>query len=165
MGSPEAPLQALIFDSWFDPYRGVVVLARVVQGTLSTGMRIKLWSNNQVYNVEELGVLTPKPVRVEQLGAGEVGFVVANIKRISESRIGDTITDDSRPAPGPLPGFEEVKSMVFAGLYRLTPSNTSSRFMYFVQLRVRDFHSGRAGRSAQDGERERTIPNEAIAEI
>ena len=121
-GSPEAPLQALIFDSWFDPYRGVVVLARVVQGTLTTGMRIKLWSNNQVYNVEELGVLTPKPVRVEQLAAGEVGFVIANIKRISESRIGDTITDDARPAPGPLPGFEDIKSMVFAGLYPVDSS-------------------------------------------
>jgi GTP-binding protein LepA len=122
-GSPEAPLQALIFDSWFDPYRGVVVLARVVQGVLSTGMRIRLWSNNQVYNVEELGVLTPKPVRVDQLAAGEVGFVIANIKRISESRIGDTITDDARPASGPLPGFEEIKSMVFAGLY---PVDTSA---------------------------------------
>jgi GTP-binding protein LepA len=121
-GSPDAPLQALIFDSWFDPYRGVVVLARVVQGTLSTGMRIKLWSNNQVYNVEELGVLTPKPVRVERLAAGEVGFVIANIMRISESRIGDTITDDARPAPGPLPGFEDIKSMVFAGLYPVDSS-------------------------------------------
>ena len=121
-GSPDAPLQALIFDSWFDTYRGVVVLARVVQGTLSTGMRIRLWSNDQVYNVEELGVLTPKPVRVEQLAAGEVGFVIANIKRISESRIGDTITDDARPATGPLPGFEDIKSMVFAGLYPVESS-------------------------------------------
>src|ERR1022692_4727274 len=121
-GSPDAPLQSLIFDSWFEPYRGVVVLARVVQGTLTTGMRIKLWSNNQVYNVEELGVLTPKPVRVEQLAAGEVGFVIANIKSISESRIGDTITDDARPAPGPLPGFEDIKSMVFAGLYPVDSS-------------------------------------------
>ncbi|MGA2985426.1 MAG: translation elongation factor 4 [Terriglobia bacterium] len=137
-GSPEAPLQALIFDSWFDPYRGVVVLARVVQGTLSTGMRIKLWSNNQVYNVEELGVLTPKPVRVEQLGAGEVGFVVANIKRISESRIGDTITDDTRPAPGPLPGFEEVKSMVFAGLYPVDSSAYENLRDAIDKLRLND---------------------------
>ncbi len=116
-GSPDAPLQALIFDSWFDTYRGVVVLVRVVQGTLAVGMRIRLWSNNQVYNVEELGVLTPKPVRVEHLAAGEVGFVIANIKRISDTRIGDTITDDARPATTPLPGFEEIKPMVFAGLY------------------------------------------------
>ena len=102
-GSPEAPLQALIFDSWFDqlPWRGGAG-ARRPGHVLTVGMRIKLWSNNQVYNVEELGVLTPKPVRVEQLEAGEVGFVIANIKRISESRIGDTITDDARPAAGPL---------------------------------------------------------------
>ncbi|MGA3324140.1 MAG: translation elongation factor 4 [Terriglobia bacterium] len=137
-GSPEAPLQALIFDSWFDSYRGVVVLARVVQGTLSTGMRIKLWSNNQVYNVEELGVLTPKPVRVEQLGPGEVGFVIANIKRISESRIGDTITDDAHPAPGPLPGFEEIKSMVFAGLYPVDSSGYENLRDAIDKLRLND---------------------------
>jgi GTP-binding protein LepA len=116
-GSPEAPLQALIFDSWFDSYRGVVVLARVVQGTLGVGMRVRLWSNGQVYTVEELGVLTPKHVRVEKLQAGEVGYVFANIKRVSDTRIGDTITEDDRPAAGPLPGFEEIKPMVFAGLY------------------------------------------------
>jgi len=104
-GSAEAPLQALIFDSWFDSYRGVVVLSRIVQGALTVGMRIRLWSNNQVYTVEEMGVMTPKPVRVERLEAGEVGFVVANIKTISDTRIGDTITDDARPAAAPLPGF------------------------------------------------------------
>ena len=116
-GTPDAPLQALLFDSWFDSYRGVVVLARVVEGTLSVGTRIRLWSNNEVYTVEELGVLTPKPVRVDQLRAGEVGFVIANIKRVQDTKIGDTITDHDRPASGPLPGFEEIKPMVFAGLY------------------------------------------------
>ena len=138
VGSPDAPLQALIFDSWFDPYRGVVVLARVVQGALNTGMRIKLWSNNQLYNVEELGVLTPKPVRVDQLAAGEVGFVIANIKRISESRIGDTITDDARPASGPLPGFEEIKSMVFAGLYPVDSSGYENLRDAIEKLRLND---------------------------
>ena len=138
LGSPQAPLQALIFDSWFDSYRGVVVLVRVVQGMLSTGMRIRLWSNDQVYNVEELGVLTPKPVHVEQLGAGEVGFVVANIKRIAESRIGDTITDDSRPAGGPLPGFEEIKSMVFAGLYPVDSSGYENLRDAIDKLRLND---------------------------
>jgi len=138
VGSPDAPLQALIFDSWFDPYRGVVVLARVVQGALTTGMRIKLWSNNQLYNVEELGVLTPKPVRVDQLAAGEVGFVIANIKRISESRIGDTITDDARPASGPLPGFEEIKSMVFAGLYPVDSSGYENLRDAIEKLRLND---------------------------
>jgi GTP-binding protein LepA len=116
-GSPEAPLRVLIFDSWFDSYRGVVVLARVVEGTLAVGTRIRLWSNQQIYTVEELGVLTPKPVGVEKLQAGEVGYVIANIKRISDTRIGDTIMDDERPAAVPLPGFEEIKPMVFAGLY------------------------------------------------
>jgi GTP-binding protein LepA len=116
-GSPEAPLRALIFDSWYDSYRGVVVLARVVDGRLTPGSRIRLWSNGQTFTVEELGVLTPKPVRVSSLETGEVGFVVANIKRVSDTRIGDTITDDQRPASEPLPGFEEIKPMVFAGLY------------------------------------------------
>jgi GTP-binding protein LepA len=116
-GSPEAPLRALIFDSWYDSYRGVVVLARVVDGRLTPGSRIRLWSNGQTFTVEELGVLTPKPVRVSSLETGEVGFVVANIKRVSDTRIGDTITDDERPASEPLPGFEEIKPMVFAGLY------------------------------------------------
>jgi len=121
-GSPEAPLQALIFDSWFDPYRGVVVLVRVVEGTLPVGARVRLWSNHQVYTVEELGVLTPKPVPVAALRAGEVGFMIANIKRISDTRIGDTVTDDDRPAAAALAGFEEIKPMVFAGFYPVDAS-------------------------------------------
>jgi GTP-binding protein LepA len=138
IGAPEAPLQALIFDSWFDPYRGVVVLARVVQGTLSVGMRGRLWSNNQVYTVEELGVLTPKPLRVEALCAGEVGFVFANIKRISDTRIGDTLTDDERPATVPLPGFEEIKPMVFAGLYPVDASGYEPLRDALEKLRLND---------------------------
>ena len=137
-GLPDAPLQALIFDSWFDPYRGVVVSGARGAGNLTTGMKIKLWSNDQVYNVEELGVLTPKPVRVEQLGAGEVGFVIANIKRISESRIGDTITDESRPAPGPLPGFEDIKPMVFAGLYPVESSDYENLRDAIDKLKLND---------------------------
>ncbi|MBV9072796.1 MAG: elongation factor 4 [Acidobacteria bacterium] len=114
---PEAPLQGLIFDSWFDPYRGVIVLARIVAGTMRKGMKIRLWSNGQVFDVEQLGVLTPKPVEIDQLEAGEVGFLMANIKNVASAKIGDTITDDSRAAIEPLPGFEELKPMVFAGLY------------------------------------------------
>src|SRR2546428_12435386 len=116
-GSPEEPLQALVFDSWYDSYRGVVVLARVVQGTLRVGTRIRLWSNGQVYTVEELGIRTPKTVLVEKLVAGASGYVIANITRVSGTRLGDTITDDGRPASAPLPGFEELKPMVFARLY------------------------------------------------
>ena len=116
-GEPENQLQALIFDSWFDPYRGVIVLTRVMQGTLKLGQKVRLWSNGKVFQVEALGVLTPKPVPVDQLEAGEVGFVIANIKTVSDTKIGDTITDDERPAIEPLPGFEDIKPMVFAGIY------------------------------------------------
>jgi GTP-binding protein LepA len=137
-GSPEAPLQALVFDSWFDSYRGVVVLARVVQGTLAVGTRIRLWSNNQVYTVEELGVRTPKPVRVEALHAGEVGFLIANIKRVSDSRIGDTITDEDRPSAEPLPGFQEIKPMVFAGLYPVDASDYELLRDALEKLRLND---------------------------
>ena len=116
-GDTEAPLQALIFDSWFDAYRGVIVLARVVHGRLRKGMKIRLMSNGKTFDVENMGVLTPKPVEIEELTAGEVGFFVANIKNVSDTKIGDTVTDDDRPAESALPGFQDIKSMVFAGLY------------------------------------------------
>src|SRR5258708_8248243 len=116
-GSPDSPLQALIFDSWFDPYRGVIILARIFQGTLRKGMKVRLWWNGKTLEVETLGVLTPKPVEVEELVAGAVGFMVANNKTVADTKIGDTITDDARPAIEPLLGFEDIKPMVFAGLY------------------------------------------------
>ncbi len=137
-GDSAAPLQALIFDSWYDAYRGVVVLVRVVQGTLTTGMQVRLWSNNQVYNVEEMGVLTPKPVRVPELTAGEVGFVVANIKRVSDTRIGDTITSQARPAAQALPGFEEIRPMVFAGLYPVESNEYEALRDALEKLRLND---------------------------
>jgi GTP-binding protein LepA len=115
-GAAEPPLQALIFDSWFDAYRGAVVLVRVVEGSLRPHQLIRLCSNNEVYEVESLGALTPKPVGLDALSAGEVGFVTANIKRVADARVGDTIIEADRPAP-PLPGFEAIKPMVFAGLY------------------------------------------------
>ncbi|ACO33081.1 MULTISPECIES: translation elongation factor 4 [Acidobacterium] len=116
-GDPNAPLQALIFDSWFDAYRGVIVLARVMNGTLRKGMRIRLMSNGKVFDVESMGVLTPKPMEIGELSAGEVGFFVATIKTVSDTKIGDTVTEDARPAAEPLAGFEDIKSMVFAGIY------------------------------------------------
>jgi GTP-binding protein LepA len=116
-GDPDAPLRALIFDSWFDPYRGVIVLARVVDGALRQGEKIRLWSNGKSYEVEGIGFQSPKPVACEQLTSGEVGFVFANIKTVSDAQVGDTITDDTTPATEPLPGFQEIKPMVFAGLY------------------------------------------------
>jgi GTP-binding protein LepA len=115
-GSAENPLQALIFDSWFDIYRGAVVLVRVMEGRLTNHMKIRLVYSNEVYEVEQLGTLTPKPVALEELEAGDVGFVVANIKDVADARMGDTLTDAARPA-GALPGFEATKPMVFAGLF------------------------------------------------
>jgi GTP-binding protein LepA len=116
-GRPDAPLRALIFDSWFDSYRGVITLLRVVDGTLRVGQKIRLWTNGKAFEVEGLGYQSPKPVACEELSAGEVGYMFANIKTVSDARIGDTVMEDANPAPEPLPGFEEVKPMVFAGLY------------------------------------------------
>ena len=116
-GEYDKPLKALIFDSWFDPYRGVIVLVRVIDGTLRRGMKIRLMAVQQAFNVEQVGIITPKFQEVEELSVGEVGFVAAGIKRIADSKIGDTITDDAHPTLEPLPGFQEVKPMVFAGLY------------------------------------------------
>jgi GTP-binding protein LepA len=116
-GDPDAPLQALIFDSWFDAYRGVIVLVRVMQGTMRKGQRIRLMSNSKAFEVESMGVLMPKPVEIGLLRAGEVGFFAATIKTVGDTKIGDTVTDDTRPATAQLPGFEDIKPMVFAGLY------------------------------------------------
>jgi GTP-binding protein LepA len=116
-GIPDAPLKALIFDSWYDPYRGVVIVIRVIDGTIRKGMRIRLMAEGQDYDAEQVGIFTPKAVVVEELGVGEVGFLVANIKKISDAKIGDTITETARPTLEPFPGFKELKPMVFAGLY------------------------------------------------
>jgi GTP-binding protein LepA len=116
-GNPDAPLQALIFDSWFDAYRGVIVLVRVMQGTMHKGQRIRLMSNGKSFEVESMGVLMPKPVEIGQLSAGEVGFFAATIKNVGDTKIGDTVTEDARPAAAQLPGFEDIKPMVFSGLY------------------------------------------------
>ncbi len=137
-GDPDNPLQALIFDSWFDPYRGVIVLARVFQGTLRKGMKVRLWWNGKVLEVETLGVLTPKPVEIDQLVAGEVGFMIANNKTVSDTKIGDTITDDDRPAIEPLPGFEELKPMVFAGLYTVDAHEHTALREALEKLRLND---------------------------
>ncbi len=116
-GSPEAPLRALIFDSWFDPYRGVIILARIIEGRVRKGQKIRLWSNGKQFEVDGVGYQSPKPIPCNELAAGEVGFLFANIKTVSDAQIGDTITDQNNPASEPLPGFEPLKPMVFAGLY------------------------------------------------
>ncbi|MBI2819864.1 MAG: elongation factor 4 [Acidobacteria bacterium] len=137
-GSPDAPLRALIFDSWFDPYRGVIVLVRVKEGRLQKGARIRFWSNGQVYTADSLGIFTPKPVEVMELSAGEVGFIAASIKKISDAQIGDTVTDDARPAAEPLAGFQEIKPMVFAGLYPVDADNHGPLRDALEKLRLND---------------------------
>ncbi|MCS6859662.1 MAG: translation elongation factor 4 [Abditibacteriales bacterium] len=116
-GDPHAPLRALVFDSKYDDYRGVITYVRVREGTLKAGMPILLMSNKARFEVQEVGVFRPDMTRVEQLSAGEVGYVIAGIKDVHDIRIGDTITEANRPAPAPLPGYREPKPMVFCGLY------------------------------------------------
>ncbi len=116
-GDAEKPLRALVFDSWFDPYRGVIILVRVLDGRMKLNQKIKFFSNGQQYEVEGLGYQSPKAIPLPELSAGEVGYVFANIKKVGDAKIGDTIIDSANPATEPLPGFEEVRPMVFAGLY------------------------------------------------
>jgi len=137
-GHPERKLQALIFDSWFDTYRGVIVLVRVFEGRLHKGQKIRLWSNGRVFDVETLGVLTPKPVEVDELVAGEVGFLIANIKNVADTKIGDTVTDDLDSAIEPLPGFEDIKPMVFAGLYTVDAHEHTQLREALEKLRLND---------------------------
>src|SRR5579884_1495187 len=137
-GNSERHLQALIFDSWFDPYRGVIVLVRVFEGRLHKGQKIRLWSNGRIFDVETLGVLTPKPVEIDELHAGEVGFLIANIKNVADTKIGDTVTDDAAPALEPLPGFEDIKPMVFAGLYTVDAHEHTQLREALEKLRLND---------------------------
>jgi len=116
-GDAGAPLKALIFDSWYDAYRGVVVVVRVIDGVVRPKMKVRLMAIAEDYEVDQLGVFSPKAVPVDQLSVGEVGFIVANIKRVSDAKIGDTITEAARPSQEAFPGFSELRAMVFAGLY------------------------------------------------
>src|SRR5207344_1401834 len=137
-GNPEAPLKALIFDSWFDPYRGVVIVARVIDGVLRKKQKVRLMALGQEYEVDDLGVFSPKAIPAEELSVGEVGFVVANIKRVADAKIGDTITEVSRPTTEPFPGFKELKPMVFAGLYPVEGSKYSELREALEKLRLND---------------------------
>jgi GTP-binding protein LepA len=136
-GLAESPLRALIFDSWFDPYRGAVIQVRVMEGRIAPRTKILLCYNNQEFEVESLGVFTPKPEVVEELCAGEVGFVVANIKDVADARVGDTVVEAARPA-APLPGFEAIKPMVFAGLYPVSASDYEPLRDALGKLRLND---------------------------
>ncbi|MBA2620453.1 MAG: elongation factor 4 [Acidobacteria bacterium] len=116
-GDKNAPLKALIFDSWYDSYRGVIVLFRIIEGTIKKGTKIKFFNTGREYLVETLGVNRPRPTPIDRLSVGEVGFLTASIKTVADVQIGDTITEAARPVDTPFPGFQEIKPMVFAGLY------------------------------------------------
>ncbi len=141
-GSSEAPLKALLFDSWFDSYRGVVVLVRIFDGIIQQGSRIELMASGASYEVEELGYLTPKPVKTKQLGAGDVGYVIAGIKKLAHARIGDTITEKNSPTSQAFPGFREAKPMVFCGLFPTGESSVNDLRDALEKLRLNDssFH-------------------------
>jgi len=137
-GDIEAPLRALIFDSWFDNYKGVIVLIRVFDGVIKKGTRIRLMSNDKVFEVMDVGVLTPYQKFVDSLSAGEVGFISANIKDIKDARVGDTITYADNPAPSALPGFKESKPMVFAGFYPVEAQKYNQLRDAVEKLRLND---------------------------
>jgi GTP-binding protein LepA len=141
-GDPAAPLKALLFDSWFDSYRGVVVLVRIIDGELRTGDKILLMAADAEYEVEEVGYLTPKPVKVDRLLAGEVGYVIAGIKKLSHARIGETITLKKNPTAKALPGFKEAKPMVFCGMFPAGESRIEDLRDALEKLRLNDasFH-------------------------
>jgi len=137
-GVPDAPLKALIFDSWFDSYRGVVIVVRVIDGTIRPGMKIRLMAMGQDYEALQLGVFSPKATEVEELGVGEVGFLVANIKNVGDAKIGDTITESARATVEPFPGFKELKPMVFAGLYPVESHQYGELREALEKLRLND---------------------------
>jgi GTP-binding protein LepA len=137
-GKPDSPLEALVFDSWFDSYRGVIILARIFEGTVRTDAQVELMSSGVVYEVEELGHLTPKPQKVDRLIAGEVGYIIAGIRELSHARIGDTITEKNRRAAQALPGFQEAKSMVFCGMFPAGGSSVEDLRKALEKLRLND---------------------------
>ncbi|HEV8618193.1 MAG TPA: translation elongation factor 4 [Candidatus Udaeobacter sp.] len=116
-GNVDAPLKALIFDSWYDSYRGVIVLFRVIDGVIRPGVKVRFMITGRDYQVDTLGVNRPRPTPIDKLGPGEVGFLTASIKAVADVQIGDTITESARPTTEPFPGFQKIKPMVFAGLY------------------------------------------------
>jgi GTP-binding protein LepA len=137
-GDPDAPLKALLFDSWFDTYRGVIVLVRIIDGEMRTGDRITLMASGAEYEAEEVGYLTPKPVKSGVLKTGEVGYLVAGIKKLSDARVGDTVTLRNRPTAKPLPGFKEAKPMVFCGIFPAGESNIEELRDAMEKLRLND---------------------------
>ncbi len=137
-GDPEAPLKAIVFDSWYDTYRGVVMLVRVFEGTLRPGMRIRFFFNGKEFEVQDLGVFAPFSRPVQQLMAGDVGVVVANVKDVRDAKVGDTITDAGCPTDAPFPGFKVVKPMVFSGVFPIDAADYDQLRDALVKLRLND---------------------------
>ncbi|HEY9282425.1 MAG TPA: translation elongation factor 4 [Pyrinomonadaceae bacterium] len=137
-GSADAPLMALIFDSWYDSYRGVIVLFRVIDGTIKPGMKIRFFNTGRDYQVETIGVNRPRPTAIDSLSVGEVGFLTASIKTVADVQIGDTITEAARPTKEPFPGFQEIKPMVFAGLYPVEANQYEELRDALDKLRLND---------------------------
>ncbi|HUQ33556.1 MAG TPA: translation elongation factor 4 [Pyrinomonadaceae bacterium] len=137
-GDADAPLMALIFDSWYDSYRGVIVLFRVIDGTIKPGMKIRFFNTGRDYQVETIGVNRPRPTPIDKLGVGEVGFLTASIKEVADVQIGDTITESARPTKEPFPGFQEIKPMVFAGLYPVDTNQYEELRDALDKLRLND---------------------------
>ena len=137
-GDPQAPLKALIFDSWFDNYQGVIVLTRVVDGALRPGMKITVMSNNRTFEVMEVGQFTPKRTKKTELLTGEVGYLCANMREVADVKIGDTLTDALSPTSAPFPGYKEVKPLVFCGLYPTDTARYEDLRDALVKLRLND---------------------------
>ena len=137
-GNVDAPLKALIFDSWYDSYRGVIVLFRIIDGSVKRGMKIRFFNTGRDYQVETLGVNRPRPTPIDHLGVGEVGFLTASIKEVADVQIGDTITEAARPTTEPFPGFQEIKPMVFAGLYPVDTNQYEELRDALDKLRLND---------------------------
>ena len=137
-GDADAPLKALIFDSWYDAYRGVVIVVRVIDGRVRPGMKVRLMNTAQDHEVDEVGVFTPKPVLMDEIGPGEVGFLACGIKDVSDAQIGDTVTETQRPTAEPYPGFKPLKPMVFAGLYPVEGHRYSELREALEKLRLND---------------------------
>ncbi len=141
-GDPDAPLKALLVDSWYDPYQGVVILVRVRDGHLRRGQRIRMMSTGAVHSIEQTGVFTPKMVATDDLGPGEIGFITAAIKTVADCKVGDTITDDRSPAAAPLPGFKPSVPVVWCGLYPVDADDFEKLRDSLAKLQLNDasFH-------------------------
>ena len=138
VGSTDASLKALIFDSWFDSYQGAIVLVRIFDGVVKPGMKIRLMSTGRTFEVSEVGIFSPKRTKTKTLKAGAVGYVVAGMKDVSDTKIGDTITDADRPTATPLPGYRDVKPLVFCGLYTMDNADYENLRDSLDKLRLND---------------------------